>query len=152
MQENTPFGVSELLVQAQRMKKWYEEALHAVAVQYGLTMNELSVLLFLANNPGLDTARDVAELRGLGKSQVSQAVEGLSKRGFLRREADGGDRRVVHLLIAPSGEPLAREAQRIQGRCARDITSGLTPEERSQLETLAEKIAAGVEALAGKGS
>ena len=45
MQENTPFGVSELLVQAQRMKKWYEEALHAVAVQYGLTMNELSVLL-----------------------------------------------------------------------------------------------------------
>ena len=36
MQENTPFGVSELLVQAQRMKKWYEEALHAVAVQYGL--------------------------------------------------------------------------------------------------------------------
>ena len=51
MQENTPFGVSELLVQAQRMKKWYEEALHAVAVQYGLTMNELSVLLFLANNP-----------------------------------------------------------------------------------------------------
>ena len=48
MQENTPFGVSELLVQAQRMKKWYEEALHAVAVQYGLTMNELSVLLSCA--------------------------------------------------------------------------------------------------------
>lgn len=63
MQENTPFGVSELLVQAQRMKKWYEEALHAVAVQYGLTMNELSVLLFLANNPALNTARDIVQLR-----------------------------------------------------------------------------------------
>lgn len=60
MQENTPFGVSELLVQAQRMKKWYEEALHAVAVQYGLTMNELSVLLFLANNPALNTAPGIS--------------------------------------------------------------------------------------------
>ena len=133
-------------------KKIYDQSLEPVCKKYQLTRMELDILLFLANNPGLDTARDVAELRGLGKSQVSQAVEGLSKRGFLRREADGGDRRVVHLLIAPSGEPLASEAQRIQGRCARDITSGLTPEERSQLETLAEKIAAGVEALAGKGS
>ncbi len=145
-------GASEILKLSRQFERYYPSQFAPLLARTGLSINEVHVLLFLANNPGLDTARDVAELRGLGKSQVSQAVEGLSKRGFLRREADGGDRRVVHLLIAPSGEPLAREAQRIQGRCARDITSGLTPEERSQLETLAEKIAAGVEALAGKGS
>ena len=95
MQENTPFGVSELLVQAQRMKKWYEEALHAVAVQYGLTMNELSVLLFLANNPALNTARDIVQLRALAKSHVCMSVDALARRGFLAQQTDEKDKRRV---------------------------------------------------------
>ncbi|BAL01226.1 hypothetical protein OBV_40270 [Oscillibacter valericigenes Sjm18-20] len=45
-------------------------------------------------------------LRGLGKSQVSQAVDLLTSRGFLRREGDGSNRRVIHLLIMESGLPL----------------------------------------------
>ena len=145
-------GVSEILKLSRQFERYYAHQLAPLLVRTDLSINELHVLLFLANNPGLNTARDVAELRGLGKSQVSQAVEVLSKRGFLRRETDGGDRRVVHLFITQAGEPLAHEAQKIQRRCVRDITSGLTPEERSQLETLAEKIAVGVEALARKGS
>ena len=96
MQENTPFGVSELLVQAQRMKKWYEEALHAVAVQYGLTMNELSVLLFLANNPALNTARDIVQLRALAKSHVCMSVDALAQRGFLAQQTDEKDKRRPH--------------------------------------------------------
>ena len=103
MQENTPFGVSELLVQAQRMKKWYEEALHAVAVQYGLTMNELSVLLFLANNPALNTARDIVQLRALAKSHVCMSVDALAQRGFLAQQTDEKDKRRVRLFVTKAG-------------------------------------------------
>ena len=119
MQENTPFGVSELLVQAQRMKKWYEEALHAVAVQYGLTMNELSVLLFLANNPALNTARDIVQLRALAKSHVCMSVDALARRGLLAQQTDEKDKRRVRLFVTKAGvfRPAARgrNRRRIRG-------------------------------------
>ena len=69
---------------------------------------EVQVLLFLANHPGNDTARDVVELRGLPKSQVSRAVDLLVSRGFLQRRPDETDRRVIHLAITEAGKPLAR--------------------------------------------
>ena len=77
--------------------------------RWNLSMREVHVLLFLVNNPELDTARDVVVYRGLSKSQVSQAVDILCCRGFLSRKADAEDRRVVHLAITDQGALPARE-------------------------------------------
>ena len=49
--------------------------------RYHLSMREIDVLLFLANNPCYDTARDITEYRGISKSQVSQAVDLLTEQG-----------------------------------------------------------------------
>lgn len=53
-------------------------------------MREMHVVLFLANHPAHDTARDVTELRGLAKSQVSAAVDLLAARELLRRQPGQG--------------------------------------------------------------
>jgi len=97
-------------------------------------------LLFLANNPDYDTARDVTELRGLSKSQVSQAVELLVSRGLLLRTPDETDRRVIHLTITPEGLPLVQECQSIQSACGRQLLAGLTPEQEKLLHTLLETV------------
>ena len=55
------------------LKRAYDAALKPVAEAHGLTRNEVDVLLFLANNPGYDTARDIVELRGLTKSHICQS-------------------------------------------------------------------------------
>ena len=81
------------------IKTLYGKCVEEICDSYQITRIELDILLFLANNPGYDTARDVAEYRGLAKSQVSQAVDLLSARGVLRRTPDAADRRVVHLAI-----------------------------------------------------
>ena len=94
----------------QSFRRFYTGRFAGLAARSGLSMREIDVLLFLANHPGQDTARDAVELRGLSKSQVSQAVEVLTGRGLLARRADGEDRRVVHLEITEQGAPLAREA------------------------------------------
>ena len=62
--------------------KFYDRQFGDFSARTGLSMREIHVLLFLANNPGYDTARDISELRGLSKSQVSQAVELLAAEGF----------------------------------------------------------------------
>lgn len=87
-------------------QRYYSQAFGPLQQRTGLALREVQVLLFLANHPGQDTARDVVELRGLPKSQVSQAVEILVGRGFLQRRPDREDRRVIHLAITEAGAPL----------------------------------------------
>ena len=120
--------------------KYYDRQFLPLLERTGLSMRELHILLFLANHPGQDTARDVTELRGLAKSQVSQGVEVLTGRGLLARRADGEDRRVIHLDITDLGRPLAREAQAIQAACGRRLLAGLTEEERTVFLNLLEKV------------
>ena len=113
-------------------------------------MREINVLLFLANNPGFDTARDITEYRGISKSQVSQAVDFLTELGYLTRSADTEDRRVIHLSVTPEGAPIARQAQQIQNDCGQALLEGLTAEQRQQLETLWEILLDNGERLAGE--
>ena len=132
--------IAQLTRLPRRFLKYYDQQFLPLLEKTGLSMREVHVLLFLANHPGQDTARDVTELRGLAKSQVSQAVEVLTGRGLLARRADGEDRRVIHLDITDLGRPLAQEAQAIQAACGRRLLAGLTEEERTVFLNLLEKV------------
>ena len=116
--------------------KFYARQFSDFSARTGLSMREIHVLLCLANNPGYNTARDISELRGLSKSQVSQAVELLAAEGFLLRTPDEADRRVVHLSITPTGLPLARECQTIQAACGQRLLAGLSEEQVRQFALL----------------
>jgi len=115
----------------------------------GLGATELDVLLFLANNPGYDTARDISEMRSLVKSQVSRAVETLARRGLLLRTPDGGDRRIVHLSVTEAGLPAVREGQALQEKAALALTDGLGDAELKQLGDLLGTVFGNAEKLAG---
>ena len=133
-----------------KFARYYDHQFLPLLERWKLSMREIHVLLFLANHPGQDTARDVTEHRGLAKSQVSQAVEVLADRGYLSRRADGEDRRIIHLDITPAGRPLAREAQAIQAACGRHLLEGLTEAERTVFLDLLERVLARTEELTEK--
>lgn len=67
---------------ARTLELLYHKLQSPVLTRYRMTQIELDVLLFLANHPGLDTAKDIVEIRRLTKSHVSAAggavPEGLS--------------------------------------------------------------------------
>ena len=132
--------IAQLTRLPRKFGKYYDRQFLPLLEKTGLSMREIHVLLFLANHPGQDTARDVAELRCLAKSQVSQAVEVLTGRGLLARRADGEDRRVIHLEITGQGAPLAREAQAIQCACGKRLLAGLTEEEQAVFLALLERV------------
>ena len=135
-----------------RFSRFYSRQFTPLLEETGLAMREIHVLLFLANHPGADTARDVSDLRGLSKSQVSQAVETLAARGLLRRMPDRGDRRVVHLTITENGLPLARRAQAIQAACGAWLLEDLTEEERAQFLRILEGLLRKAEELTEGGT
>lgn len=147
-----PVMCSQILQCARHFGRLYARQFEPLLSRWGLSMREMHVLLFLANNPAYDTARDVAELRGLAKSQVSQAVELLAAKGLLRRTPDGGDRRVVHLTITEAGAPLARQGQEIQREMSKQLLADLTAEEAALFRALLGKVFARVENLMEKES
>lgn len=131
---------TRLLQFSQHFTKFYTSQFEALMARTGLSMREVHVLLFLANNPEYDTARDICTLRGLSKSQVSQAVDLLAAEGLLLRTPDRQDRRVVHLSISAEGQPLAEECLEIQEDSARRLVEGLSAKQTMQLRQLLETV------------
>ena len=131
---------TRLLQFFQQYTKYCDSQFLPILERTGITMREVHVMLFLANNQEYDTARDITVLRGISKSQVSQAVDLLAAEGFLTRTPDPSDRRMVHLAISPEGWPLARECQKIQEFCGAQLVRGMSEEETETLRALFDQV------------
>ena len=107
---------------------------------FGLTQNELAVLLFLNNNPSLDRAADIVSCRGIAKSHVSLAVTRLEAQGILTRRYDPADRRACHLVLTEKGTEIAEAGAERQRQFFEALYVGISPEERELMRSVARKI------------
>lgn len=131
---------AELLLCSAQFKKLYDKKVRGMADQYGLTPNEVNILLFLVNNPDYDTAKDIVEMRQLPKSCVSKSVDSLIRQGFLTSREDEKDRRILHLSILPAAVNVVQDAQNTQHEFLSCIYKNFTEPERQTLERLAQKL------------
>ena len=90
---------AEFLPYLNYYKKLYNQMFRKPAGKYELTQIEIDILLFLHNNPSFNTAKDIVALRGLAKSNVSNALDNLRKRGYLASETDPENRKLVRLTL-----------------------------------------------------
>ena len=101
---------------ARQLLEGYTAAMQPLCRREGLAPNGVDILLFLANNPGLDTARDVCTYRGLKPGIVSFHVEKLVQEGYLERRAVAGDRRKTQLLCTEKAQPVIARGREVQER------------------------------------
>ena len=115
------------------LKRRYAHEMTEVLDKWQLTGMEADVLLFLANNPGCDTASDMVTLCQLTKSHVSKAVDHLTEMGYITQQRDQQNRRKVHLLLTEEAKPVVKAGQAAQKRpcfshfsdCRRQGTHGM---------------------------
>ena len=79
------------------------------------------ILMFLANNPDYNTAKDIVELRGFKANLVSVNVERLVRDGYLERQDFPGDRRKTVLLCTAKAHPVIERGQELQKSFIEDI-------------------------------
>lgn len=113
----------------QLMRKVYGQSIEQVSHRFGITRAELDVLLFLANNPQLDRAADIVEVRGLTKSHVSIAVKALCDGGYLEACQDQADRRVIHLMPTEKAQTVIAAGQQAQKEHFVRLFAGFSQEE-----------------------
>ena len=127
-----------------RAQKGYARMLEPVCRKWDLTRNELDILLFLLNNPGLDRAADIVTRWGIAKSHVSQSVGTLEGKGLLLRVEDSADRRTVRLRLTDLGMPVALEGREAQNRFFDRIHQGLTEEDLALMRKLMQTICSNI--------
>lgn len=130
-----------------RARKGYSRVMDPVCEQWNLTRNEMDVILFLYNNPAYDRASDVAARRGMAKSHVSLSVSKLEEKGLLRRRADAGDRRTVHLELVGRAREIALQGRSAQTEFFGRIYEGLTVEEIAAWSRVVEKVSENIARL-----
>ena len=123
-----------------RAKKEYTRCLEPVCKDFRLTQNELAVVLFLNNNPGLDRAADIVSCRGIAKSHVSLAVSTLEARNMVSRRFDPSDRRACHLVLTEKGMEIAEAGTARQRQFFDALYAGISSEERAQMRAIIGKI------------
>lgn len=74
---------AEFFVGGQQLVRLNEKVIGEVSRDHGINATEMSILLFLAGNPDLNTAKDIVESRPMTKSSVSRAVDSLVRQGYI---------------------------------------------------------------------
>lgn len=120
---------SEWLGKLYTMEQYLEECFAPVCKEYNINSTELTVLLFLHNNPDKNTATDIIAYSRLAKANISKAVEHLMRRDLLERVRDAQDRRVMHLCLTETAERIMPDLHRAAEQFLRGIFADFSPSE-----------------------
>ena len=83
---------SQVYTYTRRILDAYTVVMQPLSAELDMAPNAVDILLFLANNPGLDTARDICTYRRLKPGIVSFHVDNLVREGYLLRARDPGSK------------------------------------------------------------
>ena len=117
---------SQVYTYTRRILDAYAAVMQPLSAELDMAQNAVDILLFLANNPGLDTARDICLYRRLKPGIVSLHVESLAREGYLERRPVPGDRRKCGLRCTELAQPIIREGQALQQSFMQQIAAGMT--------------------------
>ncbi len=121
-------------------KELYTALFSPICSKYKLTMTEMLVLLFLANNARCDTASDIVNRLKITKSHVSVSVRDLSERGYLRGNYEGDNHRTVHLHLCENAFNIIQEGKNVQEKFLSVICRGFSDEEKNTFKNFVKRI------------
>lgn len=96
-----------------------------------ISVGQFHIMRFIRH--GKNTVGQLAEARQISRSAASQAVELLVAKGYVRRQANGPDRRYVRLELTETGAELLNIAFMENRKWIMERLSGLTPEELERM-------------------
>ena len=128
MMPKEPMRGATLFSHANKMTKAYHVMLTPLCKEAGLPPLALDILLFLANNPEHNTAKDICRMRGHKSGIVSVHVERLVNDGLLERREMPGDRRQTRLVCTEQAQALIERGRQVQWQFGRRLLEGI-PEE-----------------------
>ena len=129
----------------------YSERCKPLCREIQMPQTAFDILMFLANNPEYNTARDIVEIRGLKANLVSINIEKLVKEGFLERMPDAKDRRKNVLICTENAKPIIEKGRQLQIGFFGNLFDGIDEESRRQFFGVIEKLRANLDNIRKEG-
>lgn len=92
----------------------YNRKMDQAGEECGLTRAEINVLVFLANNPELNNAKDIVKYRSMAKSHVNQALDSLQNKGYVKVEASVSDHRFKKIVLLEKSQEAVHGGRKAQ--------------------------------------
>ncbi|MGE5580593.1 MAG: MarR family winged helix-turn-helix transcriptional regulator [Bacillota bacterium] len=110
-----------------------------ILVDFGITSPQFNALLALREQPNM-TMGELCEKLFLACSTATDLIDRMEKNGFLERNRDAQDRRVIRLAISDKGQEVIKEVLEARRRYVASMLEKLTPEETEQLGASLDKL------------
>ncbi len=117
-----------------------------------LSQTALDILMFLANNPEYNTARDITEYRGIKANLVSINVDKLVREGLLERIPDTNDRRKNVLICTEKAGAIIQQGRQVQGDFFRSVFAGIDTESLRQFFGVIQRIRTNLDTILKEGN
>ncbi len=138
---NQEFTITNYLKFQKKTTAFHNHIMSVASEKLGISKPEADILCFLANNPGLNTGKDIAEYRGLSKAYISKAVELLIEKELLLAAVSKADRRYQHLSLTNSALPMADFLLQTQRDFLKVMFANISKEEERILWQIMQKAA-----------
>lgn len=129
-----------MISMGKKLANFYAGLCEPICRRYGINQTCFDVLMFCANNPEYNTARDICAVRGIKSGIASVAVETLIGAGLMGRQNDAADRRIHRLVPTPCAKPLIDEGRAMQASFAGVLRRGISDEELLVLDSIHRKL------------
>ena len=127
-----------LLFRQVRDLLWAAMARELSTTGHDLTFSQFVTIKVLAN--GTPSVTDLARAAELNPGAMTRLLDKLEAKGLVRREADPGDRRALHIHLTDAGTAIWHDMERCSRRVQEHAQRGMSPEQRTLMFELLERV------------
>lgn len=138
--EEAAESLNQMLVELFQEILGVEEMAVKKATNKQLTMTEIHTLVAIGSED--ERMSEVAQRLGVTISTLTTAIKKLESKGYVLREKDAGDRRVVHVTLTEKGKTTCEAHEGFHRRMIRAAVKELSEEEVSVLSSSVEQLKA----------
>lgn len=132
---------------AQKLSVAYSEVCKPLCHELNIPQTAFDILMFLANNPEYQTARDIAEIRKIKANLISVNVDRLVKEGYVKRELVDGDRRKTRLLCTEKALLVIEQGRKLQEEFSQMLVIDVPAEQVENFHAVLERMSANLDHL-----
>jgi DNA-binding MarR family transcriptional regulator len=150
LEEEFDDEVEAMTVRLNEVVHYFKATTKAALAELGLQDFEYNTLhaLMIRETPGKASPGDLAQGMGVSNAGVTGRLDGLEKKGWLKRIPGAEDRRKVDVEITRAGVKIWREAMHLRGTAEDEVAAVLSAKELATLNRLLKKMTLHIQARA----